>query len=147
MSAWEVLRALTLSLGAQASEAGTEMDGDAGPTAAPPPPVNATERPPSTPEGMAVAYGSLVMMALLPIFLGSFRSVIRHREQKVSLSSMETFVRRPCRASICWLCFEMPRMRVFRFSILSDVMLPLYVFSYGENCLFGFLSVNPSISS
>merc|ERR1712212_26976 len=30
---------------------------------------------PSTPEGIAIAYGSLVFMALLPIFLGSFRSV------------------------------------------------------------------------
>ena len=29
----------------------------------------------STPEGMAIAYGSLVFMALLPIFLGSFRFV------------------------------------------------------------------------
>ena len=28
---------------------------------------------PSTPEGIAIAYGSLVFMALLPIFLGSFR--------------------------------------------------------------------------
>jgi len=44
---------------------------------------NVTEKVPATPEGMAVAYGSLVIMALVPIFFGSFRSVRYHREQKV----------------------------------------------------------------
>lgn len=43
---------------------------------------NGTGRPPSTPEGMAVAYGSLVVMALLPIFFGSYRSVHYHKEKK-----------------------------------------------------------------
>ena len=45
--------------------------------------VNGTKIP-ATPEGMAVAYGSLVVMALLPIFFGAFRSVRFHREQKVN---------------------------------------------------------------
>ena len=35
--------------------------------------TTSTERTPSTPEGIAIAYGGLVFMALLPIFLGSFR--------------------------------------------------------------------------
>ncbi len=39
---------------------------------------------PATPEGMAIAYGSLVLMALLPIFFGAFRSVKHHKEQKAS---------------------------------------------------------------
>lgn len=43
---------------------------------------NSTKTP-STPEGMAVAYGSLVIMALLPIFFGAYRSVKHHKEQKV----------------------------------------------------------------
>ncbi|KAJ8962850.1 hypothetical protein NQ318_001250 [Aromia moschata] len=43
--------------------------------------TNSTKRP-STPEGMAVAYGSLVIMALLPIFFGSYRSVVYHKEKK-----------------------------------------------------------------
>nr|CAI5837416.1 unnamed protein product [Callosobruchus analis] len=43
---------------------------------------NATGKTPSTPEGMAVAYGSLVVMALLPIFFGSYRSVVCHKEKK-----------------------------------------------------------------
>ncbi|XP_023693853.1 minor histocompatibility antigen H13-like isoform X1 [Paramormyrops kingsleyae] len=37
--------------------------------------VNATARFVSTPEGTALAYGSLVVMALLPIFFGALRSV------------------------------------------------------------------------
>ena len=41
-----------------------------------------TGKIPATPEGMAVAYGSLVIMAVVPIFLGAFRSVKSHREQK-----------------------------------------------------------------
>nr|CAD7410363.1 unnamed protein product [Timema poppensis] len=45
--------------------------------------TNTTSKIPATPEGMAVAYGSLVIMALFPIFFGSFRSVKHHKEQKV----------------------------------------------------------------
>lgn len=40
----------------------------------------------STPEGMAVAYGSLILMAVLPIFYGSYKSVSFHKEQKVRSS-------------------------------------------------------------
>eukprot|EP00095_Tigriopus_kingsejongensis_P001075 snap_masked-scaffold1123_size61443-processed-gene-0.3 protein:Tk01075 transcript:snap_masked-scaffold1123_size61443-processed-gene-0.3-mRNA-1 annotation:"hypothetical protein DAPPUDRAFT_303875" len=39
-------------------------------------------RIPSTPEGMAVAYTSLVVMALIPIFFGAFRSIQSHSDQK-----------------------------------------------------------------
>lgn len=38
-------------------------------------PANGKTRPPSTPEGIALAYGSLLLMALLPIFFGALRSV------------------------------------------------------------------------
>ena len=45
--------------------------------------VNATTgKIPSTPEGMAIAYGSLVIMACLPIFFGAFRSIKSYEEQK-----------------------------------------------------------------
>jgi len=44
---------------------------------------NGTTKIPSTPEGMALAYGSLVIMALIPILVGSLRSVNHHKEQKV----------------------------------------------------------------
>lgn len=42
---------------------------------------NAT-RTKSTPEGMMTAYFSLVVMALLPIVIGSYRSVAHHRNQR-----------------------------------------------------------------
>ena len=48
---------------------------------------NATTKTPATPEGMALAYGSLLFMALVPIVVGSFRSVRLHREQKVLTGS------------------------------------------------------------
>lgn len=37
--------------------------------------LNATAKFVATPEGTALAYGSLVLMALLPIFFGALRSV------------------------------------------------------------------------
>lgn len=52
--------------------------------------ANATAKIPATPEGMAVAYGSLLIMALVPIFVGAFRSVKYHREQKESGEKPET---------------------------------------------------------
>ena len=45
--------------------------------------VNATEKIPATAEGMLVAYSSLLFMALVPIYFGSFRSVRFLTEQKV----------------------------------------------------------------
>lgn len=38
---------------------------------------------PATPEGAAVAYGSLIIMAMLPIFFGALRSVKHQKDQKV----------------------------------------------------------------
>ena len=48
---------------------------------------NATEKTAATPEGMAIAYGSLLIMALLPIFFGSYRSVRYQAEQKVGFKT------------------------------------------------------------
>lgn len=47
---------------------------------------NVTDKPPSSIEGVAIAYLSLVIMATLPIFFGSFRSVKYLKEQKVNIS-------------------------------------------------------------
>ena len=45
--------------------------------------VNGTSaKVPATTEGMMVAYGSLVIMALFPIFVGSYRSIIAQQKQK-----------------------------------------------------------------
>lgn len=45
--------------------------------------ANVTGKIPATPEGMAIAYGSLIIMAVVPIFFGSYRSVRHHKEQRV----------------------------------------------------------------
>jgi hypothetical protein len=45
---------------------------------------NANAKVPASPEGMALAYGSLIVMALLPIYFGSKRSVSHQKEQKES---------------------------------------------------------------
>lgn len=46
-----------------------------------------TAKPAKTPatfEGMALAYGCIVVMAVLPVFFGAFRSVLHQKKQKVS---------------------------------------------------------------
>lgn len=48
---------------------------------------NVTDKPPSSIEGIAIAYLSIVIMAILPIFFGSFRSVKYLKERKVSTST------------------------------------------------------------
>lgn len=45
---------------------------------------NVLDKPPTSIEGLAIAYLSLVVMAILPIFFGSFRSVKYLKEQKVN---------------------------------------------------------------
>ena len=44
---------------------------------------NVTGRDAATPGGIAITYGSLVLMALLPLFFGSLRSVGYHTGLKV----------------------------------------------------------------
>lgn len=51
---------------------------------------NETARVPATPEGMAIAYGSLLIMALVPIYWGSFRSLRFIKQQKVSLAHLKS---------------------------------------------------------
>lgn len=46
--------------------------------------VNVTGKTPSSVEGMALAYGSLVIMAMIPIFFGSKKSVKHQKKVKVS---------------------------------------------------------------
>ena len=44
---------------------------------------NGTSKPVNSPEGMFAAYGSLVIMAVIPIVMGSYRSVAFQKKQKV----------------------------------------------------------------
>lgn len=48
------------------------------------PAKDAPAKTPATAEGMALAYGCISVMAVLPIFFGSFRSVNHQKKQKVS---------------------------------------------------------------
>jgi broad specificity polyphosphatase/5'/3'-nucleotidase SurE len=45
---------------------------------------NETEKFKATPEGLFLAYSSLVFLALVPIVLGSFKSVYHQKKQQVS---------------------------------------------------------------
>ena len=47
---------------------------------------NLTGRDAATPEGIAITYGSLFVMALIPLFFGSLRSVRYHTSLKVGFS-------------------------------------------------------------
>ena len=46
---------------------------------------NETEKFKASPEGLVVAYSSLLIMALIPIIIGSFKSVKHQFNQKVNL--------------------------------------------------------------
>ncbi|XP_037959804.1 minor histocompatibility antigen H13 [Teleopsis dalmanni] len=52
------------------------------------------EKTPSTPEGMAMAYGSLVVMAMLPIVFGSIRSVKLHQIKKATGEKTDTMTKK-----------------------------------------------------
>lgn len=54
-------------------------------------PVNGTRKTPATPEGMAMAYTSLVVMAVLPIFFGALRSVRYRKVQMVRMVGGDSF--------------------------------------------------------
>jgi minor histocompatibility antigen H13 len=61
--------------------------------------VNVTAKPQATPEGMAIAYGSLVVMALVPIYFGAFRSVKRHVENQVIAAFLNDAAHSACTCS------------------------------------------------
>ena len=50
-----------------------------------------TEKFKATPEGLFLAYSSLVVMALIPIIIGSFKSVKHQSNQKVSYIALFFF--------------------------------------------------------
>lgn len=52
--------------------------------------TNETEKFKASPEGLFLAYSSLVFMALIPIIVGSFKSVKHQSNQKESGQEIET---------------------------------------------------------
>jgi hypothetical protein len=55
--------------------------------------LNETEKFKATPEGLFLAYSSLVILALIPIILGSFKSVIHQKSQHVNIKSYFFLIR------------------------------------------------------
>lgn len=86
---------------------------------------NATEaitgkKVPSTPEGMLVAYGSLVIMAMLPIFFGSMRSVSHQKHQKVRNIIYESY-RNATRSASFVVCIQSHLCTFTLLIIINDV--------------------------
>ena len=54
--------------------------------------TNETEKFKATPEGLFVAYSSLLIMALIPIVVGSFKSVKHQTNQKVGENRIEEII-------------------------------------------------------
>ncbi|XP_075217297.1 signal peptide peptidase isoform X2 [Lycorma delicatula] len=103
---------------------------------------------PATPEGMAVAYGSLVIMALLPIFFGAFRSVKHHKEQKESGEKPDTMSQKdaaifPLIASVALFCLYIV-FQIFSKEYIN-LLLTGYFFFLGVLALCHLMS--PVISS
>lgn len=65
---------------------------------------------PATPEGAAVAYGSLVVMAMLPIFFGALRSVKHQKDQKVIPGENNSFINSVDVCMCRWLGREKKRV-------------------------------------
>ncbi|CAH0394892.1 unnamed protein product [Bemisia tabaci] len=75
--------------------------------------VNPNRKVPASPEGMAIAYVSLLIMAIFPIFFGSFRSVKHHESKKASGETPELMSKKDA------LVFPL---------IASAALLGLYIF-------------------
>jgi len=58
------------------------------------PAENGTMKEPATPEGMLIAYSSLFVMALIPVFLGSFKSIKFQEDQKKAGEPIEQMTSR-----------------------------------------------------
>ncbi|XP_042372023.1 minor histocompatibility antigen H13-like [Plectropomus leopardus] len=61
--------------------------------------LNATAKFVATPEGTALAYGSLVFMALLPIFFGALRSVSCSKSKELGDNDYDSGFRVSMRAA------------------------------------------------
>ncbi|MBV94493.1 Minor histocompatibility antigen H13, partial [Eschrichtius robustus] len=86
-------------------------------------PTNGTTRPPSTPEGIALAYGSLLLMALLPIFFGALRSVRCARGKNASDMPETITSRDAARFPIIASCTLLGLYLFFKLDYKADTML------------------------
>ncbi|XP_065062006.1 minor histocompatibility antigen H13-like isoform X2 [Rhopilema esculentum] len=92
----------------------------------------------ATPQGLLVAYCSLVLMALIPIFFGSFRSIGHKKRQKESGEKIESMSKKdaamfPIIAS-CTLFGLYIFFKIFGKEYINH-LLALYFFVLGVMCL------------
>lgn len=86
--------------------------------------TNETEKFKASPEGLFLAYSSLVFMALIPIIVGSFKSVKHQSNQKESGQEIETMSTReavlfPVIASVTLFGIYL----VFQVKIFSEIKI------------------------
>jgi len=97
-----------------------------------------TGREAATPHGLLIAYCSLVIMALLPIFFGSFRSVGHKKRQKESGEKIESMSKKDAAMFPIIASCTLFGLYIF-FKIFSkeyiNLLLALYFFGLGVLCL------------
>ncbi|EDO47550.1 predicted protein [Nematostella vectensis] len=106
---------------------------------------NATGRAAATPEGMLTAYTGLIVMALLPIFYGSFRSVHAVLEQKKSGEKPESMTSKDAAMFPIIASCTLLGLYIF-FKIFSkeyvNLLLTMYFFGLGVLALTHLLRPN-----
>ncbi|GIY36461.1 minor histocompatibility antigen H13 [Caerostris darwini] len=104
---------------------------------------NATAKPKASTEGMLIAYSSLVIMALLPIFFGAFRSVKFLKKQKDSGEKPETMSKKDAAMFPLIASCALLGLYIF-FKIFSkeyiNLLVTLYFFGLGVLALTHILS-------
>lgn len=71
--------------------------------------VNGTKTEIATQEGLIIAYISLIFMAIIPIYFGSYKSVEAQKRKKVGIGSFYDFMQHvlfdvPCYAILLYKC-------------------------------------------
>lgn len=86
--------------------------------------TTAAEKFRATPEGLILAYSSLVIMALIPIIVGSFRSVHHQMHQKTSGEEIETMsTKEAMMFPLVASCTLFGIYIVFKVSVLVDFII------------------------
>ncbi|XP_066931604.1 minor histocompatibility antigen H13-like [Clytia hemisphaerica] len=92
----------------------------------------------ATPEGLLLAYASLILMALLPIWFGSFKSVIFNKKQKESGEKIESMSKKDAAMFPLIASGALFGLYVF-FKLFSkeyiNLLLTVYFFIIGVVCI------------
>lgn len=102
------------------------------------------EKPPAYTKGVFIAYASLVIMAIIPIFLGSFRSLKLRVQNKVCIISIifkidqylcETYILFQIENEVPAITIVLKRAMIFPV-IASDFLYSLYIIFKVKICTF-----------